>query len=123
LHRGIAALTLATAGFVAAPDAFAKPRVAFVKMTAAQFVASCEQMGGSATRTGEGTIRCTLPSGTVVDCSFVSGQDTMCTWEGRQLAESDRQRLIGDPLPASINPNAGKPASVPATTGASGTVN
>jgi hypothetical protein len=123
LFGGFAALVLTATGIATAPDAFAKPKVAFVKMTAAQFISSCEQMGGRATRTGEGTIRCTLPSGTVVDCSFVAGQDTMCTWDGRQLAESDRQRLIGDPLPGSINPNASKPANATGGTGVPSTVN
>lgn len=93
------------------------------RLTPSQFISSCEQMGGRATRIGEGTIKCTLPSGTEVTCSFVAGGDTICTWKG-DISTTTRKQLLGDPAPAQINPNTGtKQPKAPTPPGSSDTVN
>ncbi len=53
-----------------------------------------EKMGGKVSRPGQGVIRCTLPSGTTVDCSFGTG-GTVCAWKGDMSTTSVKQ-LMGD---------------------------
>ena len=111
---GIAALAV-LAG-VAAPQAWAKG-ISFNSLTPAQFISSCEKMGGTVSRPGAGVIRCKLPSGTVVDCAFDSN-GTVCTWKG-DLNTADTKQLMGDPSPGTVNPNTGttKPKATDAPTG------
>ena len=115
------AITLKTAGVIALailavgmPHAWAKG-ISFNSLTPSKFISSCEQMGGRVTRVGQGTIKCTLPSGTEVTCSF--GNDgTVCTWRG-DMTPASRKQLLGDPSPTSINPNTGTTPKAPAAPG------
>lgn len=113
--------TLAVLAFgvatVGTPQAWAKG-VSFNSLTPAQFIASCEKMGGTVSRPGTGVIRCKLPSGTVVDCSF-DANGTVCAWKG-SLPPSDSKQLMGDPTPNSVNPNTN---TQPKATDAPSTVN
>lgn len=84
-----------------ASQAWAKG-ISFNSLTPAQFISSCEKMGGTVSRPGTGVIRCKLPSGTVVDCSFDSN-GTVCVWKG-DLSTTDSKKLMGDPSPSSVNP-------------------
>ena len=104
---------------VPAHEAAAKG-ISFNSLTPAQFISSCEQMGGTVSRPGTGVIRCTLPSGTVVDCSFGAG-GTVCAWKG-DLSNQGVKQLMGDPSPATINPGSSKTPKAPGTPG-SDTVN
>ncbi len=113
---------LATAILVgAATYAWAKG-VSFNSLTPAQFISSCEQMHGKVTRLGTGAIRCTLPSGTVVDCSWGNdGGGTICTWKG-DLSTASIKKLMGDPSPNSVSPGTTNQPKATDTPGA-GTVN
>lgn len=83
----------------------AKPGIAFpTGLTPAKFISNCESMGGTVTRVGQGTIKCTLPSGTEVTCAFDSG-GTVCTWRG-DTTTAGLKPLLGDTAPAAVNPNA-----------------
>lgn len=113
----LSALTAAMLVGAAAPQAWAAG-ISFNSLTPAQFISSCEQMGGTVSRPGAGTIRCKLPSGTVVDCSFGTG-GTICTWKGN-TTPPDVKHLFRDVPPASINPN---PATPPKADGAPASVN
>lgn len=91
--------------------------VSFNSLTPAQFISSCEKMGGKVSRPGTGVIRCTLPSGTVVDCSFGAG-GTVCAWKGDLNGQSVKQ-LMGDPSPAAVSPGTTtNPPKAPETPGA-----
>jgi hypothetical protein len=115
---GAVALALAAGG--TAHRAAAKG-VSFNSLTPSQFISSCEKMGGSVSRPGQGTIRCTLPSGTVVDCSFGAG-GTVCTWKG-DMSTTNVKQLMGDPSPATVNPGSSKTPKAPESPGSSSTVN
>jgi hypothetical protein len=119
--RTISVVALAVLAGAGASQAWAKG-ISFNSLTAAQFISSCEKMGGTVSRPGTGVIRCKLPSGTVVDCSFDSS-GTVCTWKG-DLPTADSKKLMGDPSPATVNPGTGttKPKA-PDASGATDTVN
>jgi len=111
---GVVAIVLAGA----ATYAWAKG-VSFNSLTPAQFVSSCQQMGGEVSRPGPGVIRCKLPSGTVVDCSWANdGGGTICSWKG-DLSTSNIKKLMGDPSPNSVSP--GTTTKPPKATGTPGT--
>jgi len=101
----------------AAPQASAAG-ISFNSLTPAQFISSCEQMGGTVSRPGAGTIRCKLPSGTVVDCSF-GADGTICVWKGNSTPP-DVKQLFRDVPPSSVNPNTTTP---PKADGAPSSVN
>ncbi|HNB25962.1 MAG TPA: hypothetical protein PLR41_03320 [Alphaproteobacteria bacterium] len=114
---GLAAAMLAGA----ATYAWAKG-VSFNSLTPAEFVSSCEKMGGKVSRPGTGVIRCTLPSGTVVDCSWGNdGGGTICSWKG-DLSTASIKKLMGDPSPNSVSPGTTSQPKATGTPGA-GTVN
>lgn len=116
--RTIRALVLLAAA-LASPEAAAKG-VSFNSLTPSQFISSCEKMGGTVSRPGTGVIRCKLPSGTVVDCSF--GPDgTVCAWKGDMTTTAVKQ-LMGDPSPTSISPG-NNSTTKPKSTDAPATVN
>ena len=110
-------LALAALAGTAAPQAWAKG-VSFNSLTPAQFISSCEKMGGTVSRPGTGVIRCKLPSGTVVDCSFDSS-GTVCAWKG-DLTTANTKQLMGDPSPGAVSPGNGttkpKATDAPSTT-------
>lgn len=95
--------------------------VSFNSLTPSQFISSCEKMGGKVSRPGQGVIRCTLPSGTTVDCSFGTG-GTVCAWKGDMSTTSVKQ-LMGDPTPSSVNPGTTTTPKAPNTPGSTDTVN
>jgi hypothetical protein len=110
-------------GLSLAPVAWAKPGFAIVKLTPSKFVSNCQSQGGSTSTAPGGGIRCTLPSGQTVDCSFdTTAGDALCQWS-RDLPPPSVKAMIGDVPPASMAPptTTTKPpkADVPAT----GTVN
>jgi hypothetical protein len=113
-------LALALAG--ALPSAaWAKPGFAIVKLTAAQFVSNCQSMGGTSSSAPGGGVRCTLPSGTVVDCSFSNDGTALCQWT-KTLPPASIKGLMGDPLPNTMNPGTIKPQA-PGAPAAPGTLN
>ena len=118
VRRTLGVLVLGLATGAGAPQAWAKG-VSFNSLTPAQFISSCEKMGGTVSRPGTGVIRCKLPSGTVVDCSFDSN-GTVCAWRGT-LPETESKQLMGDPSPATMNP--GSNTTKPKATDAPATVN
>jgi len=115
---GAAVLALATGAM--AHQAAAKG-ISFNSLTPSQFISSCEKMGGKVSRPGQGVIRCTLPSGTVVDCSFSTG-GTVCAWKGDMSTTSVKQ-LMGDPTPSTMNPGTTTTPKAPNTSGSTDTVN
>ncbi|HKP23399.1 MAG TPA: hypothetical protein VJV39_06005 [Dongiaceae bacterium] len=107
-------------GLGLAPVAWAKPGFALVKLTPAKFVSNCQSQGGSTSQAPGGGIRCTLPGGQTVDCSFdTTTGDALCQWS-RDLPPPSVKAMIGDVPPDSIAPTTTKP---PKATGAPGTVN
>jgi hypothetical protein len=123
---------LAGAALVAAPIAYAlplsalaKPGFAIVKLTAAAFVSNCQSMGGTSSSAPSGGIRCVLPSGTVVDCSFSNGE-AICQWT-RTMPPASVKQLMGDTPPdRMMSPgNSTTPPKVPggSNSGGSNTVN
>ncbi len=61
-------------------------------------------MGGTTSAAPVGGIRCTLPSGTAVDCSFNTTEGTAaCQWT-KDLPPKSAKALIGDVPPASMAP-------------------
>jgi len=114
--RTVGVAALAAFASVTTSQAWAKG-ISFNSLTPSQFISSCEKMGGTVSRPGPGVIRCKLPSGTVVDCSFDSN-GMVCAWKG-DLNTADTKQLMGDPSPATVNPNTGttKPKATDAPTG------
>lgn len=108
-------------GLSIAPGAWAKPGFAVVKLSPAKFVSNCQSQGGTSSPAPGGGIRCTLPSGQTVDCSFdTTTGDALCQWSRDQPPPSVKA-LIGDVPPSSMSPpTTTKP---PKATGAPDTVN
>ena len=111
---------MVTVGLGIAPTAWAKPGFAIVSLSPAAFVSNCQSMGGSTSSAPTGGIRCTLPSGQVVDCSFNTTEGTaVCQWT-KDLPPKSAKALMGDVPPDSLAPTTTKP---PKATGAPTTVN
>ena len=111
--KRVGALALIAALGLAAPQAWAKPGFAIVTLSPAKFVSNCQSMGGTSSQAPGGGIRCTLPSGQTVDCSFNASDGTaVCQWS-RDLPPKSSKQLIGDPLPNSVNPNTNTQPKVP----------
>lgn len=106
--RGLALAVLAIAGTAFGSEAFAKPGFAVVTLSPAQFLSNCQSMGGTHSMAPHGGIRCTLPSGQTVDCSFSSDGQAFCNWS-RTLPTKGQKQLLGDPLPSTMNPDPAKP--------------
>ena len=103
-----AAITLAGV----APTLAVPPGGGIFRLTAAQFVSNCQAMGGttSPVSSAAGTsIRCVLPSGLTVDCSF-SGDQAVCQWS-RATPVNSLKDLLGD-SPQSMNPDSPPPESL-----------
>ena len=116
--RIVAALGLATAiSAVGVPHAQAG--LAIVRLSPAQFVSNCQSMGGTSSPAPHGGIRCTLASGTVVDCSFANDGSAVCQWT-KDLPPKSAKALMGDVPPDRLAPTTTKP---PKATGAPDTVN
>ncbi len=120
LSRGLAVAALAIAGTTFGSEAFAKPGFAIVALTPAQFLSNCQSMGGTHSMAPHGGIRCTLPSGTVVDCSFGSDGQAICSWN-RTMPTKSQKDLLGDPLPSTMDPSTG--GKLPKAPSAPDTVN
>ena len=107
-------------GLGMAPGAWAKPGFAVVKLSPSKFVSNCQSQGGSTSTAPGGGIRCTLPSGQTIDCSFdTTTGDALCQWS-RDLPPPSIKAIVGDVPPDSMAPPTNKP---PKATGAPGTVN
>ena len=119
------ALGFLAAGLVCgltASNAQAKPGFAIVSLSPAAFVSNCQSQGGSTSSAPGGGIRCTLPSGQTVDCSFdTSTGQALCQWT-KDLPPKTKKPLIGDPIPNAVNPNL-KPPKGLGTDPAPSTVN
>lgn len=116
---GLAAVALWSAGGSVAQ---AKPGFAIVSLSPAKFVSNCQSQGGTTSSAPGGGIRCTLPSGQTVDCSFdTSTGQALCQWS-KDLPPATKKPLIGDPLPNAVNPNL-KPPKGLGTDSAPSTVN
>ena len=117
----VATFGLAAAiGLSIAPAALAKPGFAIVSLSPAAFVSNCQSLGGSTSSAPSGGIRCTLPSGQTVDCSFNTTEGTAaCQWT-KDLPPKPAKALMGDVPPdsLSVSPGTSKP---PKATGAPGT--
>jgi hypothetical protein len=110
-------------GLSVAPGAWAKPGFAIVTLSPSKFVSNCQSMGGTTSSAPGGGIRCTLPSGQTVDCSFNTSDGTaVCQWS-RDLPPARQKQLLGDPAPGTLNPNPSKPPKAGGATEAPGTVN
>lgn len=110
------AATIATA----AGPASAKPGFAIVSLSPQKFVSNCQSQGGTTSSAPGGGIRCTLPSGQTVDCSFNTTDGTaVCQWT-RDLPPKSAKALMGDVPPDSLAPATSQP---PKATGAPSTVN
>ena len=115
----VVSLSVGIAIASAAP-AWAKPGFALIKLSPSQFVSNCESQGGTATQAPTGGIRCTLPGGQVVECSFdTTTGDALCQWT-KDLPPKSAKALMGDLPPDSLAPTTAKP---PKATGAPATVN
>ena len=115
---GALALAAAVAGL--AGPAWAKPGFAIVTLSPSTFVSNCQSLGGTSSQAPGGGIRCTLPSGQVVDCSFNTSDGTaVCQWT-RDLPPKSAKALIGDVPPGSVAPTTVKP---PKATDVPGAVN
>ena len=112
----------AAIGLGLAPGAWAKPGFAIVSLSPAAFVSNCQSMGGSTSSAPTGGIRCTLPSGQTVDCSFNTTEGTAaCQWT-KDLPPKSAKALMGDVPPASMAPPT-TTTQPPKATGAPATVN
>lgn len=117
--------TFAFAAFVSAtgPAAWAKPGFAIVSLSPGTFVSNCQSMGGTSSQAPGGGIRCTLPSGQVVDCSFnTSDGSAVCQWT-RDLPPKSAKSLMGDVPPASVAPSTNKPPKATDAPPTQGTAN
>ena len=121
ITRSIGALALAAMTAAAGPVAWAKSGFAIVSLSPAQFLSNCQSMGGTHSMAPHGGLRCTLPSGTVVDCSFGSDGQAICSWN-RALPTKSQKDLLGDPIQDQLNPGA-TPSKPPKTMDAPSTVN
>ena len=102
-----------------ATAAWAKPGFAIVKLSPSQFVSNCQSQGGSTSTAPGGGIRCTLPSGQTVDCSFdTTTGDALCQWT-KDLPPKSAKALIGNVPPDSLAPATSNP---PKATGVPDTV-
>lgn len=122
IFRALAGLAVATVWSAAGSPAFAKSGFAIVSLSPAQFLSNCQSMGGTHSMAPHGGIRCTLPSGTVVDCSFGSDGQAICSWN-RTMPTKSQKDLLGDPLPNSVNPTPAKPPKANGAPTAPDTVN
>ncbi len=104
-----------------ASGASAKSGFAIVSLSPAQFLSNCQSMGGTHSMAPHGGLRCTLPSGTVVDCSFGSDGQAICSWN-RALPTKSQKDLLGDPIQNQLDPGA-TPNKPPKTMDAPSTVN
>ena len=120
--RSLGALVLSAA--IAAgtgSTAWAKSGFAIVSLSPSQFLSNCQSMGGTHSMAPHGGLRCTLPSGTVVDCSFGSDGQAICSWN-RALPTKSQKDLLGDPLPNLMDPGTA-PNKPPKATDAPSSVN
>jgi hypothetical protein len=119
----VATFGLAAAiGLSSAPAAWAKPGFAIVSLSPAAFVSNCQSMGGSTSSAPNGGIRCTLPSGQTVDCSFNTQEGTAaCQWT-KDLPPKSARALMGDVPQDSLAPTT-TTTKPPKATGAPDTVN
>ena len=104
------AIVVLTVG--ALPALAVPPGFGTFRLTAAQFVANCQAMGGTSSpvESVAGTsIKCRLPSGLTVDCSFRGGEAT-CTG-ARTAPLNSLKDLLGD-RPQSVNPDPAPPQSL-----------
>ncbi len=102
--RIVGALACAAAITIATAPAWAKPGFAVVSLSPATFVSNCQSLGGTSSSAPGGGIRCTLPSGQTVDCSFNTTEGTAaCQWT-RDLPPKSSKALMGDLPPASMAP-------------------
>lgn len=108
-------------GLGLASGASAKSGFAIVSLSPAQFLSNCQSMGGTHSMAPHGGLRCTLPSGTVVDCSFGSDGQAICSWN-RALPTKSQKDLLGDPIQNQLDPGA-TPNKPPKTMDAPSTVN
>lgn len=123
VNWALAALAVAAMSSATGSAAYAKPGFAVVSLSPAAFISNCQSMGGTSSSAPGGGIRCTLPSGQTVDCSFNTSQGTaLCQWT-RDLPPKSQKPLIGDPLPNSVNPNPTKPPKAGGAPEAPDTVN
>ena len=107
-------------GLGLASGAWAKAGFAVVKLSPSTFVSNCQSQGGSTSTAPGGGIRCTLPSGQTVDCSFdTTTGDALCQWS-KDLPPKSAKALMGDVPPDSLAPTTTKP---PKATGSPDTVN
>lgn len=104
--RILAAMAVALMWSAGGPPAAAKSGFAIVALSPAQFLSNCQSMGGTHSMAPHGGIRCTLPSGTVVDCSFGSDGQAICSWN-RTMPTKSQKDLLGDPLPSTVDPSTG----------------
>jgi len=119
---GTVAFAAALVG-AAAPATWAKPGFAIVHLSPATFVSNCQSMGGTTSSAPGGGIRCTLASGTVVDCSFNTSDGTaVCQWT-RDLPPKSAKALMGDVPPDSLAPPTSKPPKATDAPSTTGTVN
>lgn len=118
--RILAAVAVALVWSAGGTPALAKPGFAIVSLSPAQFLSNCQSMGGTHSMAPHGGIRCTLPSGTVVDCSFGSDGQAICSWN-RTMPTKSQKDLLGDPLPSTVDPSTG--GKLPKAPSAPDTVN
>jgi len=123
MPRALAALAVAALWSATGSSAYAKPGFAIVSLSPAAFVSNCQSMGGTSSSAPTGGIRCTLPSGQTVDCSFNTSEGTAaCTWT-KDVPPAKTKLLIGDPLPSTMNSNPPKPPKANGAPEAPSTVN
>ena len=123
--RIVGALACAAAITGATAPAWAKPGFAIVSLSPAAFVSNCQSLGGSTSSAPNGGIRCTLPSGQTVDCSFNTTEGTAaCQWT-KDLPPKPAKALMGDVPPdsLSVSPGTSKPPKATGAPGTSDTVN
>jgi hypothetical protein len=87
---------IAPALLLAASPAFAESKLHTpTGLTATQFVANCNSMGGTSSSSGSGNVNCGLRSGTNVECTYdTSGNVTHCV-SSRQLPQRSFTALFG----------------------------
>ena len=122
IARIVGVLACAAAITSATAPAWAKPGFAVVKLSPTAFVSNCQSLGGTSSPAPNGGIRCTLPSGQTVDCSFNTTEGTAaCQWT-KDLPPKSAKALMGDVPPASMAPPT-TTTQPPKATGAPATVN
>lgn len=98
---------------------WAKAGFVQVKLSPAAFVSNCQSMGGTSSSGTGGGIKCVLPSGTVVECSFSAG-DALCQYTSA-LPPKTQTKLLGDTPPDRLSP--GTTPTTPKAPAASDTLN